>query len=276
VGAARDLGVSPSAVGKAIARLEERLGVRLFHRSTRSMTLTAEGAAFLDHSRRIFEEVDAAEAMLVQSTAAPAGVLRVSLPIAGMLLMPVIAAFMKTWPAIRMDIDFTDRMVSVIDEGFDAVIRTGEIADSRLMSRKLGVFRHRIVASPAYLARRGIPRTPEDLLQHDCLHHRYMNTGRLELWPLVRDGVDLALDLPKSTVVSTIDPLVYLAEQGFGIACLPPFAVIDQLRSGQLVHLLDGAVRDAGSFRVLWPASRYLPPKTRVFVDFLADHLVLG
>ncbi len=275
VAAARDLGVSASAVGKAIARLEERLGVRLFHRSTRSMTLTAEGTTFLDHSRRIFEEVDAAEAMLIQSTAAPQGVLRISLPIAGMLLMPVIAGFMKAWPAISMDIDFTDRMVSVIEEGFDAVIRTGDIADSRLMSRKLGVFRHRIVASPSYLEQRGVPQAPEDLLQHDCLHHRYMNSGRLEPWPLVRDGVDLALDLPKSTVVSTIDPLVYLAEQGFGIACLPPFAVADQLRSGRLVKLMDGYLRDAGSFRVLWPASRYLPPKTRVFVDFLAEQLVL-
>lgn len=263
-------------MGKAIARLEQRLGVRLFHRSTRSMTLTMEGTHFLDHCRRIFEEVDAAEAMLVQSTAAPQGVLRVSLPIAGMLLMPVMAAFMRAWPAIRMDLDFTDRMVSVIEEGFDAVIRTGEIADSRLMSRKLGIFRHRIVAAPDYLARRGVPVVPEDLLGHDCLHHRYMNTGRLEPWPLVREDRDLALDLPKSTIASTIDPLVYLAEQGFGIACLPPFAVVDQLRAGTLVNLLDGHVRDRGAFRVLWPASPYLPPKTRVFVDFLARNLALG
>lgn len=276
VAAGRDLGISASAVGKAIARLEARLGVRLFHRSTRSMTLTAEGASFLDHCRRIFEEVDAAEAMLIQSTAAAQGVLRVSLPIAGMLLMPVIAAFMTAWPDIRMDIEFTDRMVSVIEEGFDAVIRTGEIADTRLMSRKLGVFRHRIVASPDYLARHGTPLAPEDLLGHACLHHRYMNTGRLEPWPLMRGGADLALDLPRTTIVSTIDPLVYLAERGFGIACLPPFAVMRQIREGTLVNLLDGHVRDRGAFRVLWPASRYLPPKTRVFVDFLAEHLVLG
>lgn len=276
VAAGRDLGISASAVGKAIARLEARLGVRLFHRSTRSMTLTAEGASFLDHCRRIFEEVDAAEAMLIQSTAAAQGVLRVSLPIAGMLLMPVIAAFMTAWPDIRMDIEFTDRMVSVIEEGFDAVIRTGEIADTRLMSRKLGVFRHRIVASPDYLVRHGTPLAPEDLLGHACLHHRYMNTGRLEPWPLMRGGADLALDLPRTTIVSTIDPLVYLAERGFGVACLPPFAVMRQIREGTLVNLLDGHVRDRGAFRVLWPASRYLPPKTRVFVDFLAEHLVLG
>ncbi|WP_068084586.1 LysR family transcriptional regulator [Novosphingobium rosa] len=275
VAAGRDLGISASAVGKAIGRLEHRLGVRLFHRSTRSMTLSAEGLQFLDHCRRIFEEIDAAEAMLIQSTAAPQGVLRVSLPIAGMLLMPILTAFMRAWPAIRMDLDFTDRMVSVIEEGFDAVIRTGDIADSRLMSRKLGMFRHRIVASPAYLAREGTPLAPEDLLNHDCLHHRYMNTGRLEPWPLVRDGVDLSLDLPRTTIASTIDPLVHLAQQGFGVACLPPFAVADHLRQGTLVNLLDGHVRDRGAFRVLWPANPYLPPKTRVFVDFLAEHLVL-
>ena len=276
VAAGRDLGISASAVGKAIARLEERLGVRLFHRSTRSMTLTAEGTTFLDHCRRIFDEVDAAEAMLFQASNTPSGVLRVSLPIAGMLLMPVIAAFMKAWPDIRMDIDFTDRMVAVIEESFDAVIRTGEIADTRLMSRKLGVFRHRMVASPAYLAQHGTPLTPEDLLGHACLHHRYMNSGRLEPWPLMRNGVDLKLDLPETAVVSTIEPLLYLAEQGFGVACLPPFAVNRQIEAGTLVALLDGSLRDAGSFRVLWPASRYLPPKTRVFVDFLADHLALG
>lgn len=276
VAAGRDLGISASAVGKAIARLEERLGVRLFHRSTRSMTLTAEGTTFLDHCRRIFDEVDAAEAMLFQASNTPSGVLRVSLPIAGMLLMPVIAAFMKAWPDIRMDIDFTDRMVAVIEEGFDAVIRTGEIADTRLMSRKLGIFRHRMVASPAYLSQHGTPLTPEDLLGHACLHHRYMNSGRLEPWPLMRNGVDLKLDLPETAVVSTIEPLLYLAEQGFGVACLPPFAVNRQIEAGTLVALLDGSLRDAGSFRVLWPASRYLPPKTRVFVDFLADHLVLG
>jgi DNA-binding transcriptional LysR family regulator len=275
VAAARDLGISASAAGKAIARLEGRLGVRLFHRSTRSMTLTAEGASFLDHCRRILAEVDAAETMLIQSTAAPQGVLRVSLPIAGMLLMPVIAAFMRAWPAIRMDLDFTDRMVSVIEEGFDAVIRTGEIADSRLMSRKLGIFRHRIVASPSYLARRGTPLVPHDLLDHDCLHHRYMNTGRLEPWPLVHDGTELALDLPRTTIASTIDPLIYLAQQGFGVACLPPFAVAEPLRKGALVNLLDGHVRDRGAFRVLWPDTCYLPPKTRVFVDFLAEHLAL-
>ncbi|WP_249200143.1 LysR family transcriptional regulator [Gluconobacter sp. Dm-62] len=276
VATGRDLGISASAVGKAIARLEERLGVRLLHRSTRSMTLTAEGRTFLDHCRRIFDEVDAAEAMLFQASDTPLGVLRVSLPIAGMLLMPVIAAFMKTWPDIRMDIDFTDRMVAVIEEGFDAVIRTGEIADTRLMHRKLGVFRHRIVASPAYLAQHGTPLTPEDLLDHACLHHRYMNSGKLEPWPLTRNGVDLNLDLPQTAVVSTIEPLLYLAEQGFGVACLPPFAVNRQIEAGTLVALLDGMLRDVGSFRVLWPASRYMPPKTRLFIDFLADHLSLG
>jgi DNA-binding transcriptional LysR family regulator len=183
---------------------------------------------------------------------------------------------MKTWPDIRMDIDFTDRMVAVIEEGFDAVLRTGEIADTRLMSRKLGVFRHRVVASPAYLAQHGTPLTPEDLLGHACLHHRYTNSGRLEPWPLMRNGVNVNLDLPETAVVSTIEPLLYLAEQGFGVACLPPFAVNRQIEAGTLVALLDGSLRDAGSFRVLWPASRYLPPKTRVFVDFLADHLALG
>lgn len=137
-GAAARLGVSGSAIGKAVARLEERLAVRLFHRSTRSLTLTAEGALFLDRCRRIFSEIEAAELELSQIRQAPRGRLRVSLPLIGMLMMPAVMAFMRAYPEIELDLDFTDRLVDVIDEGFDAVVRTGEARDSRLMMRRAG------------------------------------------------------------------------------------------------------------------------------------------
>ncbi len=190
-----------------------------------------------------------------------------------MLLMPVISAFMRTYPEITVDLDFTDRLVDVIEEGFDAVVRTGEVRDTRLMSRKLGTFRHRIVASKEYLEAEGMPKVPEDLLRHTCLHHRYANTGKLEPWPLVKDGKELRLSLPTTAVASTLEPLIHLAENGFGITCLPNFAVAAQIEDRRLFSLLDDFTAEAGVFRVLWPTSRYLSPKIRVFVDFMANNL---
>ncbi len=133
--AGRQLGVSSSAIGKAIARLEERLAVRLFHRSTRSIALTQEGTLFLESCRRIFAEIETAELELAQIKRAPSGTLRVSLPLVGMLLMPTLSRFIAAYPDVELDLDFTDRMVNVIDDGFDVVVRTGEVSDSRLPAR---------------------------------------------------------------------------------------------------------------------------------------------
>ena len=273
VAAGRQLGVSASAIGKAVARLEERLGVRLFHRSTRSITLTPEGSLFRDRCRKILCEIEAAELELSQTREAPRGKLRVSLPLIGMLMMPAVMAFMRAYPEIELDLDFTDRLVDVIDEGFDAVIRTGEAQDSRLMTRKLGTFSHRIVASPDYLAARGTPLNPEDLAQHACHHHRFPSTGKLERWPLRRDGSEIVIELPVTSVASTLEPQIYLAEEGFGLACLPLFAVRRQLERGTLVSVLDAYIADVGAFHILWPASRHTSPKIAVFVAFMAKTL---
>ncbi|MCP1535434.1 LysR family transcriptional regulator [Methylorubrum extorquens] len=272
--AATKLGISASAVGKAVARLEARLAVRLFHRSTRSLTLTPEGALFLDRCRRIFCEIEAAELELSRTRQAPRGKLRVSLPLIGMLMMPAVTAFLRAYPEIELDLDFTDRVVDVIEEGFDAVIRTGAARDSRLMMRRAGAFSHRIVASPDYLAARGTPRLPEDLLEHACLHHKFPSTGRLERWPLMRDGADLDLALPVACVASTLEPQLCMAEEGFGLACLPHFAVRGPLRRGTLVSVLEDHLRDVGAFHILWPASRHPSPKLSAFVGFMAENLL--
>jgi len=269
--AAAALEVTPPAVSQAVKQLEERLGVRLLHRSTRSVTLTPEGALFLERCRRIFSEIETAEAELAQTRGTPRGRLRVSLPLAGMLMMPTIGAFMREYPEIELDIDMSDRMVDVIEEGFDAVIRAGEVGDSRLMSRILGVFRLQLVASPAYLARRGVPLVPEDLAGQACLQHRFATSGRFEPWPLRRSGREIAL--PSSAVANTIEPLIAMAEQGLGIACLPDFAIRRQVEDGTLVVVLAEHTAHEGVFRLLWPSSRYPTPKLRVFVDFLAKHL---
>ncbi|MBB3103251.1 LysR family transcriptional regulator [Azomonas macrocytogenes] len=271
--AGRVLGISSSAVGKSVARLEERLGVRLFHRSTRSITLTAEGALFLERCRRILCEVEAAELELSETRLAPQGKLRVSLPLVSGLVMPALTAFMHRYPAIELDVDFSDRMVDVIEEGFDAVIRTGELADSRLMSRQLGTFKLLLVGSPRYFSRHGIPRVPADLAQHACLQHKFPSTGKLEPWPLRMPAGTAEPILPVSMVSNTTEALIHVARDGLGIACLPDFMVRDAIVAGELVTVLDDFNQHQGTFRMLWPSSKHLAPKLRVFIDFMGTEL---
>ncbi|MCI3205042.1 MULTISPECIES: LysR family transcriptional regulator [Pandoraea] len=271
--AGRVLGVSSSAVGKSVARLEARLGVRLLHRSTRSITLTAEGAQFLERCRRILCEAEAAELELSETRRAPQGRLRVSLPVAGMLVTPALAAFMRKYPDIELEVDFTDRLVDVIDEGFDVVIRAGELADSRLMSRPIGTFRLQLVASPGYLAARGTPAKPADLAHHACLQHRFPTNGKFEPWPLRRREGEPEAVLSTRMVCSTSAALLDVALEGLGIACLPDFMVREAIARGDLAPVLDADIEHQGTFRLLWPSSKHLAPKLRVFIDFMAETL---
>lgn len=271
--AGQQLGISASAVSKAIARLEERLGVRLFHRSTRTVTLTPEGALFHERCRRILYEVESAEAELMQTRQVPRGKLRISLPSVGTLFMPKLGEFKRRHPDIELDIDYSDRLVDVIEEGFDAVIRTGEPSDSRLVARRLGACRRVIVGSPDYFEKAGIPLKPEDLANHACLLYRFPSTGKLDVWPLGRAADKPAFELPVSMVTNTLDPQVCFAEQGLGIACVPEIAVRAQLQSRRLMTVLDVYTQEEMVFHVLWPSSRHLSPKIRIFVDFVVENL---
>lgn len=270
--AGRLLGLSASAVGKSVVRLEDKLGVRLFHRSTRSVTLTAEGEMFLQRSRRILAEIEAAQLELSQASAAPRGRLRVSLPMVSPLMLPVLGQFMADFPDIELDLDFSDRLVDVIEEGFDVVIRTGQPSDSRLSARKLGTFRLLLVASPAYLARRGTPTVPADLLGHSCLHYRFPSSGRLETWVL-QGGDGPELQPPVSMICNNIETRVCFALRGLGIAYLPDFAIRAELEEGRLQPILSGYVGDANVFYVLWPASKHPSPKVRALVDYLGERV---
>lgn len=271
--AGRSLGVSSSTVGKSVSRLEERLGVRLFHRSTRTITLTAEGAMFLERCRRILSEVEAAELELSETHQIPRGRLRISLPLARELVMSTLIAFMHNYPDIELDVDFSDRLVDVIEEGFDVVMRTGETTDSRLMSRTLGSYRLLLVASPAYLAGHGTPMAPAELARHACLQHRVPTAGILERWPLRPDTNVPELVLPTSMVCNTSAALLDVAIAGLGIACLPDFMVQEALALGELVEVLGAHIEHQGTFRLLWPSSKYLSPKIRAFIDFLVQRL---
>lgn len=273
VAAGRALGISASAVGKSVARLEEKLGVRLFHRSTRSITLTAEGTLFLARSRRILAEIEAAEQELSQASETPRGRLRISLPLVSSLVLRVLGEFMKTYPEIELDLDFTDRTVDIIEDGFDAVVRTGELNDSRLTARKLGEYCSVLVASPAYLHQQGIPAVPSDLLQHRCLHYRFARSGKLEPWHLKQAPHEQELQLPVSMVCNNIETRVCFALQGLGIANLPDFSIRELLASGKLQSVLDDYVTRKGTFYILWPASKHPSPKVRVLVDFLCKRM---
>lgn len=273
VAAGRNLGVSASAVGKSIARLEDKLGVRLFHRSTRSITLTAEGHLLLERSRRILAEIEAAQQELTQAAEHPVGRLRLSLPLVGSLVLPVLGDFMRQYPQIQLDLEFTDRMVDVIAEGYDAVLRIGPPADSRLSARKLGHFRTVVVASPEYLARCGEPQTPADLTRHACLQYRFPSSGKLERWVMRGNEAENELALPATMVCNNIETRVCFALRGLGIAWLPDFAIREALEQGALREVLADYASHTGVVHLLWPASKHPSPKLRVLIDFLSARI---
>lgn len=266
-------GITASAAGKSVTRLEQALGVRLFHRSTRSITLTAEGERFLVRCRRILDERDAARTELADQTAAPVGVLRRGLPLVGDLSLPILTEFMAAYPGIRLELDFDDRLVDVVEEGFDAVLRVGDPGDSRLSARRLGVFPRYLVAAPEYLACRGTPRTAADLRQHDCLHYRFPSTGKLEPWPVPVAPGQPPLDLPVSMVSNTIEARLAFALAGRGIAYLPEHSARDALADGRLQRVLADQIHACGTFYLLWPSGRHVLPKLRVFIDFVSARL---
>lgn len=272
--AARQRGITPSAASKTIARLEERLGARLLNRNTRSVSLTAEGEQFLERCRRIMIEVAAAERELTDAQAAPSGRLKVSLPLASGLMLPVLSAFAHRFPAIELDLHFSDRLVDVIEEGFDAVVRTGNPADSRLHGRNLGSTRLLCVGAPAYFAKRGMPQHPEELSGHACLLHRFPGTGLIERWPLHAHEGSHETRLTAAMTANHLETILHMAIDGHGIACLPDFATRDALDRGELVSVLDKWNTEQSTFWALWPSHRHQQPRVRAFVDFMAEHLL--
>jgi DNA-binding transcriptional LysR family regulator len=272
VTAGRALGISASAVGKSVARLEQELGVRLLQRSTRRIGLTEEGRLFNERVRRILDDIDDAEAMLSRTRETPHGRLRISTPIVTYhLLLPVLSEFMARYPEIELDIDFNDHVVDVIEEGIDIAIRSGDLPDSRLVARPLAPFRLILCAAPAYLDRHGSPKLPGDLTQHFGIRFRFPNSGKLQEWPLIGGADDPPI---RSTLTcNNMEALKGATLAGLGIGCMPDFLVRGSLREGSLRTLLDEHVDGRGQFRMLWPSNRYLSPKVRVFVDFLPERL---
>jgi DNA-binding transcriptional LysR family regulator len=275
VAAGRMLGISASGVGKSVTRLEQDLGVRLFHRSTRSVTLTAEGKMFFERARRILAEFDAAHAELSEAAALPKGRLRIGLPMIGEPFLPVLADFQRRYPEVELDLDFDNRNVDVIEEGYDAVVRSGEVEDSRLTSRRLGSFRMLLVGTPEYFERHGKPAHPRELAEHACIQFRMPNTGKLQTWQLRCGPGEPEVQPATALTCNTNEARLCFALEGLGIAYMSDFSVRDALNAGTLVSVLDAYTTDHNVFQLLWPSGRHITPKLRAFIDFVSEHVRL-
>jgi DNA-binding transcriptional LysR family regulator len=273
VGAGQAVGLSASAIGKSIARLEERLGVRLLHRSTRSIALTAEGTMFLERCKAIVAELEAAEAELSQSTSRPSGRLRISLPLISEPFLQVVIDFKKAYPDVELDLDFTNRKVDVIEEGYDAVVRSGEVEDSRLTARRLGTFRMVAVGSPAYFKEHGRPERPADLVRHACIQFRFPNTGKLQAWDFKGPAHTDPIHIIPSVICNTLEARVAFALQGFGIAYLSDFAIEPFTRDGRLETVLDAHIGGGGVYHLLWPSGKNVTPRLRAFIDHFSANV---
>lgn len=275
VAAGRELGLTASAVGKAVAKLEQRLGARLFQRSTRRISLTAEGTLFYERCRRILGDIADAEAELQRALDAPRGRLRISMPLAThRLMVPLLPEFMRLYPEIELDLDFNDRIVDVIEAGLDVVMRSGALTDSRLMSRRVGPFRFVVVASPDYLERHGVPERPADLERHACLRYKFPTAGTVMEWTLQAEPGAPSWRTPATLVSNSTDALLAAARRGLGLLYTADFVVAEALEAGSLLTVLDAYQPPPGVFWALWPSSRQLSPKVRVFVDFLCTRLI--
>lgn len=264
--AGRELGLPKSSVSRQIARLEERLGVRLLHRTTRVLRPTEAGLAYYEQCTRILAEVAEAEAALVRSQVEPSGRLSVTAPLSfGYRFMgTLVAGFLKAHPKVELLLSLSDRKMDLIEDGFDVAIRIGVLDDSSLVARKLGPASMVVAASPSYLARHGVPQTPEDLRDHSCLLYAYGPSS----W---RFREDVAVAVKGPLVSNNGDILAAAAVEGLGLVLGPRFIVENELAAGRLVSVLEPYVPMGSGIWALYPANRFLSAKVRAFVDHVVS-----
>lgn len=273
-GAAKVLGVSKSAVSKSVSRLEDRLGMALLHRSTRQLSLTEAGQEVYERAERIVAELEAAEQAVENLGEEPRGALRVNAPITfgELFIAPNLPEFMARHPHVRIELALDDHLVDIVAEGWDLAIRIARLTDSALVAKRLAPDRRVVVAAPAYLARHGTPKTPGELIGHNCL--RYTLVSARDEWRFHGDDGEFYVPVT-GTLQSNHGGLMRLAAiGGIGVALLPEFMIRDDLAEGRLVALLEDymAPTPFGIYAV-WAPNRHQPPKSRAFVDFLAGKL---
>ncbi|HVI51447.1 MAG TPA: LysR family transcriptional regulator [Candidatus Sulfotelmatobacter sp.] len=270
--AARRLNLSKSVVSRQVSGLEADLGARLFHRTTRSLTLTEVGAAYLERCQRILTDIEEANLSVSNLQAAPRGKLRVSAPVPFALqhLAPALPDFLSRYPEMEIDLALNDRFVNLVEEGFDLAIRIGKLDDSSLIARYLAPARRVVVGSPEYLAARGTPQTPDDLSNHCCL--TYSNLSAADEWSFVTpEGKRWPVEVKGRLRVNNGDVLRQAALGGLGLTLLPTFIVGADLQAGTLVQVLQDFVAQNTGIHAVYPHARHLSPKVRAFVDFLAE-----
>lgn len=267
--AAERMGLSNSQVSKLVARLEDRLGVRLLNRTTRRLTLTDEGEHFFHRCRRTIEDFERTEQEISSHQNEPRGNLKVN--IAGSFqerfIVPILVDFLKQNPGLTVDLDFTDQHVDLVSQGYDISICGGELADSSLVARKLAENYNYLVAHPDYLAKHGTPQTLDDLSHHNCL------IGVDSVWQL-SNGQRTEQFKPQGNWRSSNGAaLLSAARGGLGIALLPYFSVLEDIGNGNLTHILQPWSKLAQPVWVIYPHHRNISAKVRLFVDYLVDHL---
>jgi DNA-binding transcriptional LysR family regulator len=271
--AAQKLGMSAGQASKLISALEAELGVRLLNRTTRALAPTEVGQAYFDRIRPILDDLDSLDAEVQDRAATPRGRLRLTAPLTfGTLrLVPALNAFAALYPEIDLDVSFTDRMVNLVDEGFDAAIRAGRMADSSLIARKLCDMHTVLVAAPAYLEKAGVPLQPADLADHACIIDS--NFRDPLIWRFRGPDGPMAVPLTGRLRYSNAEACLQAAEAGLGIAHLPDFVAAPSLAAGRVEALLGDWAEEPGGIYAVYPPGRHLSAKLRLLIDHLAESL---
>lgn len=271
--AADSLGLPRTTVTNIIQGLERLLQVRLLNRTTRKLSLTTDGAAYYERCIRILADVEETEASFHESARGPKGRLRVDMPasIARTMVIPQISSFYQTYPDLELMIGMGDRPVDMVQEAVDCVVRVGELADSSMVARRIGVFESITCAAPSYVAQYGTPNTIDDLAHHRAVQYFSSTTGRDYDWDFVIDGQDTEVRVP--SVLSTNDSDAYLdcGLQGLGLIKPPVYMALPYLRSGQLIEVLPNLISKPQPISVIYLHNRHLSSKVRAFVDWIAE-----
>ncbi len=269
--AAQALGHSTSYVSKEITRLEKRLGSRLLNRTTRTISLTDAGRAYFERCSQIVIDAENAERSIGQLQDKPRGLLRVNAPVSfsSAYLLDYLAEFMNSFPEITLEIEFNDRMIDVVAEGYDVVIRAGKIKDSNLVARKFTTSKSVVVASPGYLKKNGRPIEASELEQHACL--AYSLIANPTLWDFVKNSSHTTVNVTPRLMANNAELEVAMAVNGVGIGRLPLFCCEQEIARGELEIILEDYEQPEIGVYAVYPHRQYLTAKVRVFVDFLVD-----
>jgi DNA-binding transcriptional LysR family regulator len=267
--AARDLEISPAMVSRHVSELEQQLGVRLLHRTTRRVTATEAGMRYFEESMRLLDAMEEIETNLRSGEREPRGTLRVSCPLDfGVLkLAPAIAGYLERFPGVRIDADFNDRKVNLVEEGFDLAIRIGAMEDSNLVARRLAPVTFTCCASPSYIARHGEPRTPKELSDHQCITYTYSATRND--WHFEKDGQRFVARVAGRLNSTNGRASVKVAVNGAGIIVKPDFMVEAELKSNLLVPVLRAYTIPSSAVYAVYPHREFLPARVRGFIDYL-------